>query len=191
LEQLGAKVQLLSAGDLAAWNLQDFNAILIGTRAYAVRPELQTYHQRLMEYVKAGGNLIILYQTQEFVPEKMSPYTASLPFNAEEVSEESSPIQILSPTHPVLNTPNQITPADFDNWVEQRGSKFFSTWDAAYTPIISTHDYGQTPQQGGWLMATYGKGNYTYFAYSLYRQLPYGVPGAYRILANLVSLGKK
>ncbi|QHT69459.1 PIG-L family deacetylase [Rhodocytophaga rosea] len=191
LEQLGAKVQLLSANDLAAQDLQNFNAILIGTRAYAVRPELQTYHQRLMDYVKAGGNLIVLYQTQEFVPEKMAPYTASLPFNAEETSEENSSIQILSASHPALNTPNKITLADFDNWVEQRGSKFFSTWDAAYTPIISTQDHGQAPQKGGWLMATYGKGNYTYFAYALHRQLPYGVPGAYRILANLVSLGKK
>jgi hypothetical protein len=117
----------------------------------------------------------------------MAPYPAELPNNPEEVSEEDSPVKILDNNHPVLNFPNKITTVDFDNWVEQRGSKFFSKWDSIYTPIISTNDVGQSPQSGGWLMAPYGRGNYTYFAYSFHRQLPYGVTGAYRILANLLS----
>jgi hypothetical protein len=99
-------------------------------------------------------------------------------------------VTILSPQRPEFTTPNAIAAADFDGWVEQRGSKFFSQWDRAYTPMIETHDQGQPPQRGGWLTADYGKGHYTYFAYAFHRQLPYGVPGAYRLLANLLSLGK-
>jgi hypothetical protein len=98
---------------------------------------------------------------------------------------------LLDANHRVLNYPNKITTADFDHWVEQRGSKFFSTWNTAYVPIISTYDKGQAPQSGGWLMAKYGKGFYTYCAYSFHRQLPEGVEGAYRIMANLISYGKK
>ncbi len=133
---------------------------------------------------KNGGHLIVLFQTPEFIPERMAPYPAQLPGNSEEVSEENSPVKILDVNHRVLNYPNKITSVDFENWVEQRGSKFFSKWDKTYTPIISTYDVGQSPQSGGWLMAPYGKGHYTYFAYSFHRQLPYGVDGPYRILAN-------
>jgi hypothetical protein len=99
-------------------------------------------------------------------------------------------VDILAADAPMLNVPNTITKADFDGWVEQRGSKFWSAWDAAYTPIIASYDKGQAPQQGGWLWARTGKGHYTYFAYAFHRQLPYGVPGAYRLLANLLALGR-
>ena len=155
-----------------------------------MREDLRTYNQRLLDYVKGGGNLIVLYNTPEFVPAKLAPYPADLPPDAEEVSEEDSPVEILAPDEPVLHQPNEITLADFQGWVEQRGSKFFASWDAAYTALIATHDKGQDPQKGGWLTARYGKGHYTYFAYALHRQLPYGVPGAYRLLANLLSLGR-
>ncbi|MGE3473654.1 MAG: PIG-L family deacetylase, partial [Vicinamibacterales bacterium] len=116
---------------------------------------------------------------------------AENPRNSEEVSEEDSPVTILAPSHQAFRWPNAITPADFDGWVEQRGSKFFSTWDTAYTPMISTFDKGQAPQRGGWLTARHGKGTWTYFAYALHRQLPYGVAGAYRLTANLLALGKQ
>ena len=188
IAQLAAEVQLLGPQDLASADLSRFDAIVTGTRAYAVREDLKTYNRRLLEYVKNGGNLIVLYNTQEFVPNLYAPYPAELPRNAEEVSEEDSPVEILAPNEPVLNTPNTIAKTDFDGWVEQRGSKFWSTWDAAYTPMISTYDQGQAPQKGGWLHARYGKGHYTYFAYAFHRQLPYGVPGAYRLLANVLSL---
>ena len=190
IAQLGAGVQLLSEKDLASANLQQFDAIMTGTRAYAVREDLKTYNQRLLDYVKNGGNLIVLYNTQEFVPGKYAPYPGELTVRAEEVSEEDSPVQILQPAHPVFNAPNKITRADFDGWVEQRGSKFWSAWDKAYTPMIETYDKGQEPQRGGWLWASYGKGHYTYFAYAFHRQLPYAVPGAYRLLANVLSLSK-
>jgi LmbE family N-acetylglucosaminyl deacetylase len=190
IAQLGARVQLLGEKELATADLQQFDAIVIGTRAYAVREDLKTYNQRLLEYVKNGGNLVVLYNTQEFVPDKYAPYPGELTARAEEVSEEDSPVRILQPNHPVFNAPNRITLRDFEGWVEQRGSKFWSTWDKAYTPMIETHDKGQAPQAGGWLWAPYGNGHYTYFAYAFHRQLPYAVPGAYRLLANLLSLSK-
>lgn len=191
IAQLGVQVQMLNEQDLAAADLRQFDAIMTGTRAYAVRDDLRTYNQRLLDYVKGGGNLIVLYNTPaEFDPNQFAPFPGQLPRNAEEVSEEDSPVQILAASRPEFTTPNAITKADFDGWVEQRGSKFFSEWDQAYTPMIETHDQGQPPQRGGWLTATYGKGHYSYFAYAFHRQLPYGVPGAYRLLANLLSLGK-
>src|SRR4029077_14288868 len=190
IAQLGASVTLLGEQDLASVNLRQFDAIVTGTRAYAVRDDLKTYNRRLLDYVKEGGNLIVLYNTQELVPNDYAPYPGQLTARAEEVSEEDSPVEILAPLHRALNWPNRITKADFDGWVEQRGSKFFTEWDPAYTAMISTNDQGQELQRGGWVTATYGKGHYTYFAYAFHRQLPYGVPGAYRLLANLLSLGK-
>jgi LmbE family N-acetylglucosaminyl deacetylase len=189
IAQLEADVHLLTAQDLANGDLGRFNTIVTGTRAYGVREDLRTYNARLLDYVKNGGNLIVLYNTpQEFDPQQLAPFPATLPRDAEEVSEEDSPVTVLAPQRPEFTTPNAITRTDFDGWIEQRGSKFFSAWDSAYTPMIETHDQGQAPQRGGWLTASYGKGHYTYFAYALHRQLPFGVPGAYRILANLLSL---
>ncbi len=191
IAQLGARVRLLEAQDLASSDLTQYDAIVTGTRAYAVRDDLRTYNRRLLEYAHNGGNLIVLYNTPaEFDPNAFAPFPAELPRDAEEVAEEDSPVEILAPGRPEFTTPNAITRADFEGWVEQRGSKFFKTWDGAYTPMIETHDTGQPPQRGGWLTAAYGKGHYTYFAYAFHRQLPYGVPGAYRLLANLLSLGR-
>lgn len=189
IAQLGADVQMLGAQDLAAADLSRFDAIMTGTRAYGVREDLRTYNRRLLDYARDGGHLIVLYNTpSEFAPSRYAPFPGDMPRNAEEVSEEDSPVEILAPDHPAFTTPNRITRADFDQWVEQRGSKFWSAWDAAYTPMIATWDQGQAPQKGGWLHARYGKGHYTYFAYAFHRQLPYGVTGAYRLLANLLSL---
>jgi hypothetical protein len=190
IAQLGYTVTALAESDLAEGDLKRFDAIVTGTRAYAVRDDLRTYNQRLLDYAKDGGNLVILYNTQEFVPDRFAPFPAKLPPGAEEVSEEDSPVEILAAGHQVFNWPNKITKADFDGWVEQRGSKFFTEWDGAYTPMIATWDKGQTPQKGGWVIARYGSGTYTYFAYAFHRQLPYGVAGAYRLLANVLALGK-
>jgi hypothetical protein len=190
LQQLGATVTLLGERELASADLSVYDAIVTGTRAYAVRDDLKTYNKRLLDYVNAGGNMIVLYNTFEFVPGQFAPYPGELLASAEEVSEEDSPVTILAPTQQSFTWPNKITLADFNDWVEQRGSKFFSSWDKAYTPMISTFDKGQPPQSGGWLTATYGKGHWTYFAYAMHRQLPFGVPGMYRITANLLALGK-
>jgi LmbE family N-acetylglucosaminyl deacetylase len=191
LQQLGAQVTLLTERDLAAANLSQYDTIMTGTRAYAVRDDLKTHNARLLDYVRSGGNMVVLYNTQELVPNTFAPYPGELPRTAEEVSEEDSPVMILMPQHRALTWPNRITAADFDGWVEQRGSKFFSKWDGSYTPLIATNDRGQPPQMGGWLTARVGKGTWTYFAYALHRQLPYGVPGAYRITANLLALNKQ
>ena len=176
LQQLGAQVTLLGERELASADLSQFDTIMTGTRAYAVREDLKTYNSRLLDYVRNGGNMVVLYNTQELVPNTFAPFPGELPRSAEEVSEEDSPVAILAPQHQAFNWPNRITSADFEGWVEQRGSKFFTKWDAAYTPMISTYDKGQAPQSGGWLTARVGKGTWTYFAYALHRQLPYGVP---------------
>lgn len=189
IAQLGHSVTLLTERDLAAGDLQRFNAIVTGTRAYAVREELNTYSRRLLEYVKQGGNLVVLYNTAEMVPSRVAPYPGELTARAEEVSEEDSPVNILAPDDQVFNWPNRITRADFDGWIEQRGSKFWSSWAVEYRPMIETWDKGQPPQRGGWLSARYGSGHYTYFAYAFHRQLPYAVPGAYRLLENVLALG--
>jgi hypothetical protein len=191
IAQLGAEVELLDAQALAAADLSAYDAIVLGTRAYAVRSDLRTYNRRLLDYVADGGNLIVLYNTQELVPALFAPFPGELPPTAEEVSEEEAPVEILAPDAAVLTAPNRITAADFAGWIEQRGSKFWASWDPRYTPILASRDTGQAPQKGGWLYARHGKGHYTYFAYALHRQLPYAVPGAYRLLANLLSLGSR
>ncbi len=186
IRQLGATVSLLAAQELEGGDLDAYDAIVIGTRAYAVRPDLAASNPRLMNFARAGGHLVVLYQTPEYDPTTQAPFPATLPPNAEEVSEEDAPVRILDPDHTLLRDPYPISVDDFDGWIEQRGSKFFSTWDPAYTPLVETHDQGQRPQEGVWLTAPLGEGRFTYIALALHRQLPYGVPGAYRILANLL-----
>ena len=187
ISQLGASVTLFTADDLESRDFSAFDAIVVGTRAYAVRQDLLKFNNRLMEFAENGGHLIVLYQTPEYVPDQMAPFPAALPRSAEEVSEEDAAVSILEPEHPVFQSPNKITPADFDGWVEQRGSKFFASWDDAYLPLVVSNDTGQAPQQGGWLMADVGEGTFTYFAYAIHRQAPFAVPGALRIFANVLS----
>jgi hypothetical protein len=187
LRQLGVAADLLDKNALATANLNQYTTILLGIRAYAVRADVRTYNQRLLDYVNNGGTLIVQYNTPEF-DKNYGPYPYSMGRNPEEVSEEDSPVTILEPAHPVFNIPNKITAKDFDGWVEQRGSKFLTTWDPRYKALLETHDTGQTQQKGGWLVARQGKGLYVYCAYAWYRQLPYAVPGGVRIFANLISL---
>jgi LmbE family N-acetylglucosaminyl deacetylase len=187
LQRLGAQVTLLTSDDLAAGDLARFDTIVTGTRAYAVRDDLRRHNRRLLDWVSGGGNLIVLYNTPEFDPRQFAPYPAELPQDAEEVSEEDAPVALVAPQNPLLAQPNRITAADFDGWIEQRGSKFFSTWDEHYAVLAESHDRGQPPQRGGWLTTSFGKGRWTYMAYALHRQVPYAVPGAYRILANLIA----
>lgn len=187
LEQIGVKVSMLGPQELADGNLDQYDAIVIGIRASAVRPDLKTYNRRLLEYVERGGNLIWQYQTPEFDDAAYGPYPYKMGRNPEEVSEEESKVTILDPSHPVFNGPNRITAADFDNWVEERGSKWLAEWDNRYQPLLECNDRGQAPQKGGLLIARYGKGTFTYAAYAFYRQLPAGVEGAYRLFANLIS----
>ena len=189
LENLGQNVQVLAASDLLQGDLKRYDTIILGTRAYAVRPELRSANNRLLDYVKNGGVLIVQYNLQDF-DHNYGPYPFSLGQNPQKVVDEDSPVKILDPSSPVFAWPNPITAADFKGWVEERGHGFMKTWDSHYTPLVETHDPDQDPQLGGLLVARYGKGFYVYDAFALYRQLPSGVPGSYRLLANLVSLGK-
>jgi len=189
LENLGASVRILAASDITHGNLSEFDTIVLGTRAYAVRNELKAANSRLMDYVRNGGVLVVQYQLQDF-DHNYGPFPFALGSNPEKVVDEKSPLTILDPASAVFAWPNKITVSDFGGWVEERGHGFLRDWDAHYTPLVETHDPEQDPQKGGLLFSRYGKGFYVYDAFALYRQLPSGVPGAYRILANLVSLGK-
>ena len=189
LTNLGINVHFLSSGDLASGDLSRFNTIVLGVRAYAVRDDLKTYNGRLLDYVKNGGVVIVQYNTPEY-DHDYGPYPYKMGSNPEEVTDEHSKMEILEPSNPVFSWPNRITAKDFDGWVEERGSKFLQSWDSHYQPLLETHDAGQEPQKGGLVYARYGKGVYIYNAYAFYRQLPEGVPGAYRLFANMISVGK-
>lgn len=187
IKNLGVDVHYLLAQDLAGGDLSKYNVILLGVRAYAVRPDLVANNGRLLDYVKNGGVLIVQYNTPEF-DHNYGPYPYVMTSDPEEVTDEASVVQILDKNNPVFTWPNTITAKDFEGWVEERGSKFLQSWDPHYEALLETHDPEQDPQRGGLLFARYGKGVYLYNAYAFYRELPEGVPGAYRIFANLLSL---
>jgi LmbE family N-acetylglucosaminyl deacetylase len=189
LEHIGVRTQLLAPADLASANLAQFDTIVVGIRASAVRPDYRASNSRLLEYVRNGGNLIVQYQDSEFDAIQFGPFPFKIGQRPEEVVEEDAKITILEPSNPVFNSPNKIVASDLEGWVEERGSKFMTEWDPQYKPLLECHDRGQNPQKGGLLQARYGKGTFTYAAYAFYRQLPAGVPGAYRLFANLISLG--
>lgn len=189
LQDIGIHVVFLSAADIAMGDLDRYNAIVLGVRAYAVRPELKTYNERLLDYVKQGGTLVVQYQTPEY-DHNFGPYPYHLGGYPEKVIDETSKVVLFHPESPALNWPNKITEKDFNGWVEERGHDFMGSWDPHYTALTETHDPGQEPQKGGLLVASYGKGYYVYAAYAFYRELPAGVPGAYRIFANLLSLSE-
>ena len=183
LREIGVQPHLLSPADLAQADLSSYDAILIGIRAYSSRPDLTAASQRLFDYVKNGGNLVVQYQSVQFA----APYTLSLGRNPEKVVDEHAPVTLLDPNAAIFTTPNHITTADFDGWVEERGHSFLASWSTEYTPLTEVHDPGQDVQKGGLIEAHYGKGTWFYMAYAVYRQLPEGVPGAYRLLANLIA----
>jgi LmbE family N-acetylglucosaminyl deacetylase len=187
LENLGIKVHFLAPADIAGGDLGKYDAILLGVRTYAARPEVPTYNNRLLAYVRNGGVVIVQYNTPEF-DHNFGPYPYVMTSDPEEVTDEASKVEILVPSNPLFKWPNQITTKDFEGWVEERGSKWMKTWDPHYEALLETHDAGQEPQKGGLLYARYGKGVYVYNAYAFYRELPAGVPGAFRIFANMVSL---
>jgi LmbE family N-acetylglucosaminyl deacetylase len=186
IEGLGGAVHLLTATELASGDLSAWNVIVIGIRAYSARPELTSAQPRLDEFVRRGGTLVVQYQTGNFP----APFPLSMQRMAERVVDETAPVKLLDPAHQLLRWPNAIGDADFDGWIEERGHSFLDSWDAHYTALTETADPGQDAQRGGLLVAHPGKGTYIYVAYALYRQLPELVPGAYRLLANLLSAGQ-
>ncbi len=190
LTQIGYKVTLLSDEDLLTQNLSSYDAILVGIRAYNTRPQLKDAQERLLQYVEQGGTMIVQYQTsQDLVTANLGPYPFRI--SRRRVSVETAPVTILQPQHTLLNSPNKITPADFEGWVQERGLYFADQWDPRYETILSSADPNEEQLAGGMLFARHGKGIYIFTAYSWFRELPAGVPGAYRLFVNLISAGNQ
>jgi len=187
LTSIGLKPTTLTIADLTAAKLAQYDTVILGVRTYAAHPDLHgAPTQALLDYARNGGNVIVQYQTGEFT-EADAPYPLAVGNAAERVIDETDPVQLLAPDSPLLTTPNKITPADFDNWIEERGHGFLRTWDSHYTALTETHDPGDPPQRGGLVTVQLGKGRWTYCAYALYRQLPEAVPGAFRLFINLIN----
>lgn len=193
LRQMGCEVTLLGEQELARGDLGRFDAVVTGVRAYNVRADLRAHHKRLLEYVARGGTLLVQYNTLEGGPAaRPLPELGPYPFRIgrERVTVEDASVDFPNPDHPLLRAPNRITAADFEGWVQERGLYFASEWDPRYEALLASQDPGEKPLAGGTLAARYGQGVYVFTAWAWFRQLPAGVPGAYRVFANLISAGK-
>ncbi|GGX27228.1 PIG-L family deacetylase [Aquimarina muelleri] len=190
LRQIGYNVNNIDPESITTENIKSYDAIVVGIRAYNTIDQLKFKQQYLLEYVKNGGNLLIQYNTNHRlkITNNLGPYPLKL--SRDRVTDENAKINFLSPEHPVLNTPNKITDKDFNGWVQERGLYFPNEWSKDYTPILSAKDAGETEKKGALLVAKYGKGYYIYTGLSFFREFPAGVSGAYRIFANMISLGK-
>lgn len=189
LTQIGYSVTTIDPASISDNNLQQYDAIVIGIRAYNTVPELAFVQTYLNNYVKNGGTLVVQYNTNHaLVTEDLAPY--SLTLSRDRVTDEFSEVKFLAPKHPVLNYPNEITQKDFEGWVQERGLYFPNKWAKEFTPILGMHDKGESQTKGSLLVAKHGKGHYIYTGLSFFRELPAGVPGAYRLFANLLSIGK-
>lgn len=187
IEQLGFEVDIFSVDDLPTLELEKYQSVVLGIRIYNVKPELGNFSERLYSYVENGGNLIMQYNTasRSLREKKFGPYPFELSRNR--VTEEDAEVTFLAPEHPILTTPNKITKADFEDWVQERGLYFAANWDKNYTPLFSWADEGEDPQHGALIVAKHGKGQFIYTGISFFRELPNGVIGAYRLFANILS----
>ena len=187
LRELGVEVTLLSRADLEQGDLARFDAIVAGVRAYNVRADLKANQARLMNYVKNGGTYIVQYQNADPTL-NMGPYPFTVPGgNTYRVTVEDSPVTFPNADSPLLQYPNHIVPKDFDGWIQERAVYVATQWDKRYQTVMASHDPGEEPMEGGELWTRYGKGVYIFTAYAWFRQLPAGVPGAFRLFANLLS----
>jgi LmbE family N-acetylglucosaminyl deacetylase len=189
LRGLGMDISLISPQELAIGDLTHYDTIVVGIRAYDVRTDIREENRRLLDYVNRGGTLIVQYNqsTGLFNEGHYTPYPATM--SRDRVSVEGQPVTILAPEERVFSYPNKIASRDFDGWIQERGLYFMSDWDQHFKPLLSCNDPGEPPQKGGLLLAHYGKGIYIYSAYAFNRQLPAGVPGAVRLMVNLLSAG--
>jgi LmbE family N-acetylglucosaminyl deacetylase len=191
LEQMGYIVHLVDPLELVEGSLDKYDAVVLGIRAYNVVEELKFKQRFILNYVKQGGNVIVQYNTanrwgNQF--ESIAPY--DLDISRDRVTNENSEVRILAAEHPLVNFPNKITSSDFEGWVQERGLYFPDKWGTEFTPILGMNDEGETEKKGSLLIAPYGKGNYIYTGLSFFRELPAGVPGAYKLFSNMLSLGK-
>jgi hypothetical protein len=197
LRQIGCEVTLLSAEDLARGDLSRFEAIVTGVRAFNTRPDLNANYQRLFDYAQNGGTVVVQYNFVDGGPtgtaapgsqlDHVGPYPMRL--TRDRITDEDAQVTFPNPQNPLLHAPNEITEKDFEGWVQERGLYFATEWDPRYQTVLSAHDPGEQPLPGGELYLRYGKGVYIFTAYAWFRQLPAGVPGAYRLFANMLSAG--
>ena len=193
-EELGVKVTYLKDEDLASGNLDRFDVLVTGVRAYLNRGDLVANNHRLLRYVQEGGHLVVQYNKYEFNENQYGPYPVRINRPHDRITAEDSPVKILLPDHPLFHWPNRITDKDWAGWVQERGLYFLGQWESRYQPLLELQDpwpYNDQSKRGALVLATYGKGTYLYTGLSFFRQLPAGVPGAYRLWANILSLGKR
>lgn len=191
LRNLGYQVWEMKDEEVTAENLKKVDAVVLGIRALNTNDRIRHFMDKLMTYVHDGGTMITQYNNNfglEIEADKIAPYPLSI--SRDRVTEEGSEVRILKPDHEALNYPNKITSKDFEGWVQERGLYFPNKWDSQYDALISINDEGESPKNGALLVAKYGSGHYVYTGLSFFRQLPEGVPGAYKLFANLASLGK-
>ena len=189
LEQIGYSVTNLDVTEISAQSLKKYDAVVVGVRAYNTIAALAFAQKELNKYVQAGGTMVVQYNTSHrLVTKQVAPYALSL--SRDRVTDEFAKVTILDPSHPVLNSPNKITQEDFKGWVQERGLYFPNKWAEEFTPILAMNDKGAPQTKGSLLVARYGKGHYIYTGLSFFRELPAGVAGAYRLFANIISIGK-
>ena len=189
LAQMGVDVSMLTEDQLASAPLAPFDVIVVGSRAYEGRPDLVAQNQRLLDYVEAGGTMIVQYNQYQYSEGGMAPFEVSMARPHDRVTDEEADVRVLQPQHPIFNSPNKITEADFEGWVQERGLYFLSSWNDDFTPLLEMADPNEDPNRGSLLIADVGEGKYVYTGLALFRQFPAGVPGAYRLMANLLALG--
>jgi hypothetical protein len=202
LGAVGLPVELLDGEALARADLGRFDAIIVGPRAYEVDSALVRHGARLVEYARGGGLVLVQYQQQAFFQGGFAPFPLSAAAATSErgrpafpsyprVADETAPVRLLDPDHPAFVRPNRLGASDWDGWVQERGLYFPPTWDAAWTPLLETADPGEAAQRGGLLVARVGEGRWVYSGLSFFRQLPAGVPGAFRLFLNLLALNDR
>ncbi|MFZ0751467.1 MAG: hypothetical protein WAM70_19035, partial [Pyrinomonadaceae bacterium] len=195
LNALGVESKELSVDEVKTSDLSTYSSIIVDNRVYESQPELIATNQKLLDYANAGGNLIVFYhRIDEFNPNpqrnrpQLAPYKLIL--GNERITDENAPISFLEPEHPLLNSPNKLNQGDFKDWIQERGLYYPREWDPQFKALLQSNDPGEAPLKGGLLVADYGKGHYIYTSMVWYRQLRAGVPGAYRMLANMISYGQ-
>jgi LmbE family N-acetylglucosaminyl deacetylase len=189
LAQMGVRVTDLGPQELADGDLSVYDAVVTGIRAYEVRPDLVAHNARLLDYARAGGTVVVQYNKYEYLEPGIAPFPVSIARPHDRITDPAAPVTLLAPEHRALRWPNRIGAADFDGWVHERGLYHLREWDARFTPLLEMADPGEAPQRGSLLVAPLGAGHYVYTGLAFFRQVPEGVPGAYRLLANLISLG--
>ncbi len=191
LAALGLPVELLSPAALATGDLGSFDAIVVGARAYETDTALVHHNDRLLDYVRAGGHLVVQYQQYQFTRGDYAPFPLVIRRPHDRITDQTAPVRVLVPDHPVFRHPHRIDPEDWDGWPQERGLYFAGQWDPAYTPLLEMQDPGREPVRGGLLVARPGAGTFVYTGISFFRSLPAGVPGAVRLFVNLLALGER